>query len=265
MREARLIFFADAPEKTKLPIMNTQQSWQNFEPWTTMFIGVRQIARNTSGITSGIRAAEQFALARPTLFDADYWNRCVDHKALPLATVVEWAHESWEALASLGLKPKRDDFLLLDLGDAPETFEVSLVQGRPALHEALLKQTFSDAELREFYAARHELTGYNVCCLHDPILSWNFHESGDHHGNNGDFLWLCVGALALLEPLREVESRRALLQTRAALPIVCGFESLFCPLALATPDVLIFPDSTRDEERREELAKANTLQPELPF
>jgi hypothetical protein len=187
---------------------------------------------------------------------SDYWDRVESRiSQLPVETVTAWAREGLEAL------PQREgwELLLLDLGDCPEMFFLYSPGGQPHLDEAKvrrwlicgpvidctdLEHCFArpvEAPFEYLFSDDHVVwSEHNVRELDDEVLTWNRGESFDYHGNSGYLLWLALGSLALLDPLRDAGYCRQILEGREKLYLLAGFEQIFCYLGTVTPAGLVF-------------------------
>jgi hypothetical protein len=88
---------------------------------------------------------------------------------------------------------------------------------------------FSSQETRHIYR--------NVDWLGDSILSGKDGSTRrNYQGNNSYFLWLVVGSLSLVSPLRDVNVCKRILGGRDRLYLLAGFEQIFTYLATVTPD-----------------------------
>jgi hypothetical protein len=152
------------------------------------------------------------------------------------------------------------DFLILDLGDCPETFRLygfentsvfdagkfeNLIASRSAFGFDDFARSFGDgvASPPDLYSCkRRELADHNVRDLEDAVLAWNTRPGFDFNGGDGYLMWLAFGSLALLEPLRAPNFCRHILQGRRKIHLLSGFEEIFFHLATVTPQGLQFPE-----------------------
>ena len=224
--------------------------------WQEMFRGVQTIAQSAESFEQGM--SQTIALARSDKRKYDepaYWD-LVERSAsqLPTSAVVGWAREGLESLD----RAADWDFVLLDLGDCPEVFDLYGLGCRAAFVEdrfrglVLSTSVIEFHEFEECFAAdvsdpeselydceRLEWVYHNVRELEHDILSWNM-DSVDFHGNNGYLLWLALGSLALAAPLKDQDYCRAILRGRSRLYLMPGFEEIFFYLATVTPQGLSF-------------------------
>jgi hypothetical protein len=196
---------------------------------------VQNLVRFGEPWTEGLWRAVAFAYDHPELFDQpDYWSCIARHDFRPaFETVTGWAGEAWE-----DLEPKEGwEFVLLALGDSPEIFHLcnsgcQAWEAEEGFRDLVLGQaTVSCADL-----ARHSApqwlwrTRHHVRELHSGVLRCD--------GDNGFFLWLVVGTLALVAPLADADYCRRILQGRTRLYLLSGFEESFFYVATVTPEGL---------------------------
>lgn len=237
----------------------------SMDEWQTMFRGVQTITRSTNSFGEGLEQIIWFARKNPKLFDEpDYWDRVEQHRfPRPANRVINWAKEGVE---NLDYK-ENWEFLILDLGDCPEIFSLYSPGSQALLAEVKLRKLLLDdsvigaEELEQCFASdvgdpfqrlygdeRAEWVYHNVSELNDELLSWNVGGSVEFHGNNGYLLWLAVGSLALLEPLRNLDYCKQILHGRSRLYLLSGFESIFLHLATVTPEGLLFEGDIKNTD-----------------
>jgi hypothetical protein len=230
--------------------------------WKILFHEVRTRVRSAEPWTEGLRQAVAFARANPTLFDAaGYWSQVETHDIRnAMASVMNWAQEGLEGLAPQdGWSPSQHkswEVVLLDLGDCPELFRFYSPGGQSRMVEQKVRDLLLSSELIECtqldgcFATEVEdpyrlLFGrdsttervyHYVRELDDRILSWNDRTTDrSYEGENGYFLWLLLGSLALVAPLADVAYCKSILQGHDRVYLLSGFESLYSYLATVTP------------------------------
>ena len=222
-----------------------------------MFETVQSIARDALPMGQSLKTIIALARSSPTLFEgAEYWNQAQGHDfQAAFSALTGWAKQGFAALG-----PRTGwQFVLLDLGDCPEVFRLY----SPGGQELMSEQKFGDVLTSEliirtsdmeycfgsdvadpfdhlFGRARVELSDHHVSELGDNILDWTDDAEMDFHGNSGYLLWLTLGSLALMEPLRDVGYCKAILQGRDKLHLLSGFEEIFYYIATVTPDGLSY-------------------------
>jgi hypothetical protein len=229
-----------------------------------MFRAARSLVRLSGPWSEGLSRAVTFARDRPDLFrDPDYWDRVERHDFRgALDTVTGWARDGWERLAQADCWSQDWEFFLLDLGDCPEIFRLYMPGGQTLMSEAKFRELLSREEVigcsaltgcfapsvpapfeRLFGDERATWAYHNVRELADGLLSWNARSTGrDYHGDSGDFLWLVVGSLALLAPLRDADCCKGILRGRERVYLLAGFEEIFTHLATVTPEGIRYED-----------------------
>jgi hypothetical protein len=229
------------------------------DEWEVMFGAVQRIVRSRCPVEEGLREAIQFARSRPDVFpEVEFLDRVEARLAdLPVAIVIGWAREGLDALPpGTGW-----DLLLLDLGDCPEIFHLVSPGGRELLDETKVRvlvhsdvvidctaldecfeEPVEDTYTTLWGEPRLGWAYHNVEELNDPVLSWNRYASLDYHGHSGEIVWLTLGSLALLEPLRDAETCRRVLSGRERLWLLSGFEQLFFHLGTVTPQGVVFDE-----------------------
>jgi hypothetical protein len=234
--------------------------------WEDMFRVAQRIARSSTSVRDGVKRTIAFARRRGDDYDASYWDD-VEHRLpeLKVDGVVAWARAGLSALR-MGTAW---ECLILDLGDCPDSF--SLFATGEYLSEKKTRATTLASSLVEaedlmactkeaddyrLWQREVELVDRNVRELKDKLLSWNRRRSrddidGPYRGDNGYLLWLMVGTLALLEPLRDPTFRRRVVGRRPRIHLLAGFEQIFFYLATVTQKTLVFePRRTRTAARR---------------
>jgi len=224
--------------------------------WQKMFKGVQTIARSARTIAEGLNLTVTFARNDVNEYDdSEYWSR-VEHfsSQFPTNAVVSWAREGLEKL-----DPSEGwGFLILDLGDCPDSFHLYKLECESLFAEDKLRglifsesavefgefagcfdATGADAENELYSGEQDELTYHSVEELEDDILTWNV-GSYDYKGDNGYLLWLALGSLALMEPLRDLKYCNEILRGCDRLYLLSGFEEIFLYLATVTPEGLSF-------------------------
>ena len=222
------------------------------DQWEVMFGTVRRILQTAPSLESSLRQIIAFARNSPALFDApEFWDTVEeqDFSAAFLA-VTDWAKQGLEALdAQSGVQ-----FLILDLGDCPETFRLYSPGGQELIAETALQDQIAEKLFIDFEAcfgsdvpdafgqlygeARLDLCDHHVSELSDTVLDWTDDPEADYQGVNGYLLWLMLGSLALVEPLRESVYCRHILKGRDKLYLFSGFEAIFFHVATVTPEGL---------------------------
>ena len=224
--------------------------------WLKMFQGVQAIARSATNVAEGLNLTVTFARNDVNVYDdPEYWSRVeLFDLQFPSNTVSSWAREALEKLdpaEGWGL-------LILDLGDSPDIFRPYKLEGESLFAEDKLRDlmfsksavefgefagcfdvTGADAENELDSCEQDELTYHNVEELEDDILTWNV-GSYDYKGDNGYLLWLVLGSLALIEPLRDLKYCKEILRGRDRLYLLSGFEEIFLYLGTVTPEGLRF-------------------------
>lgn len=226
------------------------------EPWETMFGGVQKIVRESKTWGEGLTQTISFARRHSQFFDdADYWNRVDEATQWPLAKLQRWGEE--------GLSRFKSDewsILFLDLGDAPETFALLQYDWENLIDEDKFRKiVFSqnvvddedfanclvedraDVEVVLFAHKPLELAYHNVRNLGHEILNWHTYlNSFDYAGDNAYLLWLAMGTLALIEPLRDAQKCRAFLGDCPRVYLLAGYEEIFFYAGTVTPNGLEF-------------------------
>jgi hypothetical protein len=227
------------------------------DEWEAMFREVQGITRQALPLQQSLQQVVAFARNNPALFDAvEYWESALEHDFRPaFATTTEWAVEGLEALA-----PKSGwEFLLLDLGDCPEIFRLYSPGGQGLMSEQRLRAVLGGeliigtSDLEGCYGPEvadpfgqlfgdgiEELGGGHVSELRDTVLDWtgggdDQDDATDFHGNSGYLLWLMLGTLALVEPLRDGAFCQSILRGRERLYLLSGYEEIFFHVATVTP------------------------------
>jgi hypothetical protein len=222
------------------------------DEWQALFGQVQGIVRAGASLQTALEQVTKFALDNPGIFDEpDYWRGGQAHAFGPaFDTLVGWAKQGLESL-----EPKSGwEFMLLDLGDCPETFRLYSPGGQAQMSQQKMKALLStelivgpsdlercfssdvaDPFAELFGPARVERTEHHVSELGDKFLNWTTgSEDADFHGNNGYLLWLVLGSLALTVPLQNEAYRKGILKGRESLYLLSGFEEIFCPLVTLT-------------------------------
>jgi len=226
------------------------------ENWETMFSGVQKIVRESRTRGEGLTQTISFARRHSQFFDdADYWNRVDEATQWPLAKLQRWAEEGLSRF-----KSDKWSILFLDLGDAPEIFALTQRNWADLIDEDKLRKVifsqsvFDDEDFAEclvdagedvevvlFSHKPLELSYHNVRNLGHEILNWHtYSNSFDYAGNNGYLLWLTMGTLALIEPLRDIQNCRTILGNCPRIYLLAGYESIFFHAATVTTDGLKF-------------------------
>ncbi len=227
------------------------------DEWQMMFALVQSITRTNQTLQESLNQVVAFTRSNPAVFDEpEFWDRVQTHDfQAAFATLTAWARQGLEALApSPGWQ-----FLLLDLGDCPETF--SLYQ--PGSQELMSEQNFravlssnsivGPSDLEEgfgpevidpfshlFGDGRVNLSDHHVSEIDDRILDWTDHPKKDFHGNNDYLLWLLLGSLALVKPLQDKNYCRTILRGRERIYLLPGYEEIFFFAATITRDGILY-------------------------
>ena len=238
--------------------------------WEMMFRGVQQVTRSAKSVDEGIGQIITYARNHKGEYgELGYWQRLDRLETdYPVYEVTEWAQEGLTAL------PNADgwDFLLLDLGDAPDVFHLyrftyysdaekclqwighdgsfnennfrRLLSANSVIEVGMLDECFdadpSQNSLDKVGSDLETLAHHSVAELNSDVFSWNKNGSIDWHGSSGELAWLTFGSLALIEPLRDPDFCGRILGGRRRLYLLSGFESIFFHLATVTPDGLTF-------------------------
>ena len=227
--------------------------------WLAMFEEVRRIVRQFLPLDESLAQVIQFAENNPDMCDEpEYWQQVKSHDFRPaFDTMIGWGKTSIAQLA-----PNEGwEFLLLDLGDCPETFRLYRPGGQELMSEPKLRALLSQELLVEagafeecfaadtentfnlLFGSTQELADHHVSELGDDILDWTSDtEDNDDHGDNGCLLWLLLGSLALLSPFSSVDYCKRILQGRDRLYLLSGYESLFTSLATVTTAGLVYEE-----------------------
>ena len=198
-----------------------------------------------------------FARSNPALFDEpEFWDQAQGHDfRAAFATLTSWAKQGLEALAlHAGWQ-----FLLLDLGDCPETFRLyspggqgrmskerfrDILLGRlivgPSEMEGCFGPDTPDPFGLLFGPGRANLSDHHVSELGDGLLDWTDSAEAEFHGNSGYLLWLLLGSLALVKPLHDAAYCRAILGGRDRLYLLSGYEEIFFYVATVTPEGILY-------------------------
>ena len=225
--------------------------------WLEMFREIRRVAKQSVSLDEALAQLIEFANRNPALCDEpEYWRQVKSHELRPAFETMT----GWGKAGIAKLTPKEGwEFLLLDLGDCPETFRLYSPGGQELMSELKLRAILSQklvieaGALEECFATTPEnsfnllfrnaqdFADYHVSELDNDILDWTDDtEDADDHGNNGCLLWLLLGSLALLSPFNDGDYCRQALQGRDKLYLLSGFESLFTHLATVTAAGLVF-------------------------
>ncbi|MGA9768763.1 MAG: hypothetical protein WBV94_06975 [Blastocatellia bacterium] len=224
--------------------------------WLKMFQGVQTIARSAKTIAEGLNLTVTFARNDVNEYDdPEYWSRVERCSSqFPSNAVVSWAREGLEKL-----DPAEGwGFLILELGDCPDTFRLYKLECESLFAEDKLRSLIlsasavefgdfagcfdaaeADAENELYSCEQYELTDHSIEELENDILPWAG-GSYDYKGDNGYLLWLVLGSLALIEPLRDLKYCNEILRGRDRLYLLSGFEEIFLYLATVTPEGLSF-------------------------
>ena len=224
-----------------------------------MFEEVRRIVKQSLPLDESLAQVIQFAENNPDMCDEpEYWQQVKAHNFRP-------AFESiigWGKAAMVQLTPKEGwEFLLLDLGDCPETFRLYRPGGQELMSEQKLQALLSQEPVVEagafeecftaetenafnlLFSNAQDFADHHVSELSDNILDWTGDsEDDDYHGDNGYLLWLLLGSLALLSPFSDVDYCRRTLQGRDKLYLLSGFEEIFTSLATVTDAGLVYEE-----------------------
>ncbi len=226
------------------------------DEWLIIFEQVQKITRNTQSLEESIAQVVAFARNNPTVFDEqDYWNQAQNHGfQAAFATLTDWAKQGLSSL-----DPKAGwQFLVLDLGDCPETFRLYSPGGQSLMSESqfhnilLSKRIISGADMEGcfgpdifdpfsqlFGEEKTELSDHHVSKLDDILLDWTASGETNFHGMSGYLLWLTLGSLALVEALRDTPYCESILQGRDKLYLLSGYEEIFFYAATVTPEGIL--------------------------
>jgi hypothetical protein len=206
-----------------------------------MFQEVRNIVRCEGSLKDRLHRAAIFAREHPTLFkDTALWDQVEHHDFSPAFNeMTGWAREG---LANL-FPNKSWEFVLAALGDCPELFHLCPSGAQSPETEQkfrdilLAKGTINFTEIAHCCQPQW-LWGnaHNAIELFDDLLSTGGRATPRYHGNNGYFLWLIVGSLALIAPMSDVEKCNEVLQGRDRVYFLSGFGNFFTYLATVTPE-----------------------------
>lgn len=238
------------------------------EEWELIFGKVQNLSRSVRSTQDGLKDITAFARGNAALFDEpDYWKRAENHDFRPAETIVR----SWAAAGLESLTRRNGwEFLLLDLGDCPETFRLYSPGGQDLMSEQKfrtlmlnglligcgeLETCFSNTVAAPFDLLfglqRIEYADHNVSELDDPLVNWRDDQDTDDeeisndHGWNGYLLWLAVGSLALVDQLRDPSYCNRILRGRERIYLLAGYEEIFFYLATITPTGLQFEEAER--------------------
>ncbi len=224
-----------------------------------MFEEVRKIVRMGQPLSEALTQVIEFADSNPDLCDEpEYWQQVKAHDFHPaFDTIVGWGKAG-----TAQLTPKEGwEFLLLDLGDCPETFRLyrpggqelmsepklrTLMNKEPVIEAGAFEECFTNETENAFhllFGAPQELADHHVSELSDDLLNWTGDaEDADYHGDNGSLLWLLLGSLALLSSFIDIDYCKRILQGRDKLYLLSGYEEIFSYLATVTAAGLVYEE-----------------------
>ena len=230
------------------------------DEWQSMFGQVQSIVRSNQPLQQSLEQLFEFAHSNPTLFeDLEFWSRAENYKFQPdFAVLTDWAKQGLEALAlETGWQ-----FLLLDLGDCPEAFRLYRPGGQKMMSEEKFRTTLLSSivihtrDIEDCFGSevlspfnhlfgndRAELSDHHVSEIPNSILDWTKNDSDDGsewHDDSGYLLWLVLGSLALVEPLRDKDFCKAVLKGRNRLYLLSGYEEIFFYAAAVTSEGVSF-------------------------
>lgn len=227
------------------------------DEWQTMFAQVQSIIQAKQTLQESLNQLVAFTRRNPVVFDEPgFWDRVQTHDfRAAFATLTDWARQGMEALApSSGWQ-----FLLLDLGDCPETFSLYQLGGQELMSEKNLRAVLANnlvvgpSDLKKgfgpevmnpfghlFGDGRVSLSDHHVSETDDRLLDWTDHPENDFHGSNGYLLWLLLGSLALVEPLRDKNYCKTILRGRERIYLLPGYEEIFFFAATITADGILY-------------------------
>ena len=226
------------------------------EEWEAVFREVRKIVRSGQPLPESLARVREFAQNNPALFDEpQFWQQVQQHDfRADLELMADWAQQGFEVLGT----KEGWEFLLLDLGDCPETFRLYRPGGQELMSEHLfranllrnliigpsnMEDCFSSEVTNPFdqlFTARTELCDHHVSEIPNSLLDWTGNSSMDFHGNSGYLLWLTLGTLSLTEPLRDEVYCQAILRGRDKLYLFSGYEEIFSYVATVTPEGVLY-------------------------
>ena len=227
--------------------------------WLAMFEEVRRIAGPSLPLDESLAQVVEFAENNPDMCDdLEYWQQVKAHDFHPAFDVMV----GWGKVGIAQLTPKEGwEFLLLDLGDCPETFRLYRPGGQELMSEPKMRTLMNEEPVIEagafeecfvaetenafnlLFGAAQELANHHVSELSDNILNWTSDsEDADYHEDNGSLLWLLLGSLALLSSFSEIDYCRRALQGREKLYLLSGFEEIFTYLATVTDTGLVYEE-----------------------
>lgn len=232
------------------------------DEWELIFGKVQSLSQSAGSVQEGLNEILAFAHDNADTFDEpEYWKQVENHNFLPAINVVR----SWMIAGLESPAPKSEwEFLLLDLGDCPETFRLYSPGGQDLIDESKFRNlVFNDlviecgafencfsAAVGEpfdilFGPQRREYSEHHVSELDDTLLNWSDDEEMDFHRWNGYLLWLAVGSLALVDQLRDASYCNRILRGRERIYLLAGYEEIFFYLATITPTGLQFEEAEK--------------------
>lgn len=227
------------------------------DEWQIMFGQVQSITRSNQSLQQNLAQIFAFVRSNPALFDdLEFWNQAQAYNFQPdFAVLADWARRGYEAI-----EPDTGwQFLLLDLGDCPETFRLYRPGGQKMmsekkLHGILLNNLIVDpSEMGNCFGPEvpspfnqlfgkdlTELSEHHVSELSGSIMNWTENGNDNFRGNSGYLLWLMLGSLALVKPLQDRNFCKAILKGRDKLYLLSGYEEIFFYAATVTPEGISF-------------------------
>jgi hypothetical protein len=231
------------------------------DQWVPIFSEAQLLTRSSGTLEQKLEQLIEFARSHPEYFDYPaYWLAVEAYDFRPdFLKLVNWVRE--------GLDAYRPDgglqFLKLDLGDCPDSFNLYRSGGQNLMSERKFNAIFShnllicdetddcfEPEVADPYKLQYgdnrlSFCDHHISELENPILNWDHHDNNEDIENCACLLWLTLGSLALIEQLSDSDYCKAVLGTTARLYLLAGFESLFFPVCVVTPVGIQFegPDS----------------------
>lgn len=213
------------------------------DEWILIFETVQLVVQTADSPIDGLSDLIAFAKAHPDIFaDAAFWKRAANHP-IPFDALIERARAGFLRVPPFD-PVEGASVILLDCGDCPETFVMSLLELAPETsYESLMHFVTSSSILsaQDFPALvlSPELDApLNADTIADVQPSWA--EAGLYTCDwNGYLLWLCVATLALIEPLHDPDFCAQILNGRERIILLSGYEEIFLYAGTITADGLV--------------------------